>query len=137
MNFGDFEFVPLERIPIESGAVFKTIALDSLSEPIKEIYFSEVYQYRVKPWRRHQKALTRIIVPTGKIDFIISSDLQRYDKISIGESNYGLLIIFPAVWFTFRGSAPKNVLMNLSSQSHDPNDNEQIDRPSFDDIWED
>lgn len=134
-----FSAEPLKIIPTPSGSVMHAMrAQDGLACNLGEIYFSCVLQGATKGWKRHKQMISRIVVPSGSIRFFFLDDRAvdcKYGKIDLGPSiNYQRLTIPPGVWMAFQGlSEGTNLLLNMASIPHDPNEVEQlpIKHPKF------
>ena len=55
--------------------------------------------------------------------------LGETKKITLGASNYGRLTISPGLWVAFKGKrSGENLIANVASIEHDPNEAEQRDQ---------
>jgi dTDP-4-dehydrorhamnose 3,5-epimerase len=139
---------PLNRINHLKGDVFH--AMKSSSEGFfgfGEAYFSTVNTGSIKGWKRHLRATLNLIVISGKIKFVIlkadlpNSDVLRENlfEIELGPSgNYSRLTVQPGLWVAFKGEGEdKNILLNISSQEHDPDEADNVDLASFPYVWSD
>lgn len=102
-----------------------------------ELYFSKINNNKVKAWKIHKKATMNIIVPYGKIKFVIYDKTNRafFSEI-IGKDNYKLLTIYPKVYFGFKGlSKPFSFLANVSNYINDPNEYDNLEQDFFDYDW--
>jgi len=105
-----------------------------------EAYFSEVHTGVTKGWKRHRSATLNLIVPVGTVRFVIYDDRQtsksrgEFVDVTVGEKNYIRLSICPGLWVAFKGLGEGlNMLMNISSEEHDPleSDNVELDDIAF------
>ena len=90
-----------------------------------ETYLSTVNYDIIKPWKKHLKMTLNLIVPVGKIRFVLfddrpsSSTNGQYMDISLSVDNYCRLTIPPQIWVAFRGEDnPKNILLNIANLEH-------------------
>ncbi len=101
-----------------------------------EAYFSEINPKAIKAWKRHREMTLNLIVPIGKIRFVIFDDREQsssqFQEIVISRKNYCRLTVPPMVWMGFQGLSDSNsILLNLASIPHDPC---EVDRRSVDEI---
>ena len=97
----------------------------------------------VKAWKKHTKMTCNLLVPHGKVEFVIFDDRNAnaenhcFAKICLSKENYKRLTIPPKVWFGFKGVDKENsIILNVSDMKHDP---DEVQRASLDEIlfnWE-
>jgi dTDP-4-dehydrorhamnose 3,5-epimerase len=127
-----FSAEPLKIIPTPSGSVMHAMkASDGLGCHFGEVYFSSVFQGATKGWKRHKKMESRIVVPSGSIRFFLFDDRgpdSVYGHIDLGPKvNYQRITIPPGIWMAFQGlSEGTNLLLNLASIPHDPDEVDQL-----------
>ena len=104
-----------------------------------EAYFSEIKYNSIKAWKRHRNMTLNLLVPTGKIRFIMFDNRKKihnnYQEIIISKENYCRLTIPPMIWLGFQGlSKEGSMLLNIASIIHDPDevDRRDIDKIKFD-----
>lgn len=125
---------PLKIIPGELGNVLH--ALKS-NEPeftsFGEAYFSTVKRGAVKGWKKHSRMVLNLVVPIGKIRFVIFDDraqsatFKEYFSITLSAAeNYQRLTVSPGLWMAFEGIAETNLLLNIASIQHDPTESQNI-----------
>lgn len=129
-------------IPHESGNIFHGLKRsDEEFSTFGEAYFSCVDTGKVKGWKKHKEAVLNLVVPVGKIRFVIyddrtaSSTKDTFQSIELSEENYARLTIPPDLWVAFQGVGEnRNMLLNVSSCEHDPNEaiTESLDHFQFD-----
>ena len=101
-----------------------------------EVYFSEIQPKKVKAWKRHKKMMLNLIVPLGRVKFVMFDDRKMNDskflEVIISRENYCRLTIPPMIWFGFQGLSRSNsIILNVASIAHDP---EEVDKRKFDEI---
>ena len=101
-----------------------------------EAYFSQVDKGIIKAWKRHKNMTLNLIVPVGKIKFVLFDDRDesnvRFQEIIISRDNYCRLTVPPMVWMGFQGlSSEKSMLLNITNIEHDPG---EVDRLEIDKI---
>jgi dTDP-4-dehydrorhamnose 3,5-epimerase len=101
-----------------------------------EAYFSQIDKGAIKAWKRHKKMTLNIVVPLGKIKFVLFDDRDasntRFQEVLISRDNYCRLTLPPMVWMGFQGlSIEGSMLLNIANIEHDPS---EIDRLEIDKI---
>ena len=104
-----------------------------------EAYFSQVDKGIIKAWKRHKNMTLNLIVPVGKIKFVLFDDRDesniRFQEIIISRDNYCRLTVPPMVWMGFQGlSSEKSMLLNIANIEHDPGEvhSLEIDKINYD-----
>lgn len=96
-------------------------------EEFGEAYFSKINYKEIKGWKKHTKMTLNFVVPSGKVKFVIFDGLIFFTEI-ISEENYKRLTIKPNLWVAFQGlSKDTNLILNIASIEHDPNEAINID----------
>ena len=86
-----------------------------------EAYFSTINKEDIKGWKKHTKMTLNIIVPVGEIEFIFyDEDEGAFESIKLSHKNFQRLTLKPNIWMAFRGIDSYNMLLNLASIEHDP-----------------
>lgn len=132
---------PQLRISNPNGDIFRGMKSSDLGYAgFGEAYFSTVHFGSIKGWKRHRSATLNLLVPVGLIRFVIFDDrvdsqaAGQFSQFVIGGENHSRLTICPGLWVAFTGLSPDlNMLLNISSEVHDPNeaDNVEIDSILF------
>ena len=123
---------PLKVIEGELGNVYHAFKQSEDSNfSLGEAYFSTVRTGVIKGWKRHKRMVLNLVVPVGEIKFYIydgnpdSSTYECLRSICLSVNNYYRLSVEPGLWIAFQGvSANLNMLLNLSSLEHDPDEAE-------------
>ena len=74
-----------------------------------EVYFSEILYGSIKGWKKHKSMTMNLLVPLGKVAFVvIKSDQPNHKNLKIEEfilskENYGRLTVPPNHWVAFKG----------------------------------
>lgn len=129
---------PLKIITKEQGSVMHGMkGSEFASFSFGEAYFSTVNNEMIKGWKLHREMTMNLIVPNGKIRFVIHDScpdspggkaIPLLDTV-LGTHNYGRLTIPPGYWVAFQGaSTDVNILLNIADIEHDPE--EAINRPA-------
>ena len=105
--------------------------VDSDFQNFGEAYFSTIDQGKIKGWKKHHQMIMNLVVPHGKIKFVIfddrpnSSTNNQYFEIVLSPENYQRLTVPPNVWMGFQGIAShRSLLLNIASILHDPDESE-------------
>ena len=106
-----------------------------------EAYFSTVDTGAVKGWKRHHEMTLNLIVPVGRIRFVLYDDREksdscgRFQDLVLSRDNYCRLTVPPLLWMGFQGLGENNsVLLNIANIPHSPDevDRKEIDQIPFD-----
>ena len=133
----DVLITKLDVIDAPGGNVMHGMKETSIgSSGFGEAYFSQVDKGIIKAWKRHKNMTLNLIVPVGKIKFVLFDDRDesnvRFQEIIISRDNYCRLTVPPMVWMGFQGlSSEKSMLLNIANIEHDPG---EVDRLEIDKI---
>jgi dTDP-4-dehydrorhamnose 3,5-epimerase len=105
-----------------------------------EAYFSEIDGGAIKAWKRHNNMILNIVVPVGKIKFVLFDDRYEpngeFQEIIISRDNYIRLTVPPMIWFGFQGlDKHRSTLLNIANIVHDPNELERIEIDKINYDW--
>ncbi|MEV3832239.1 dTDP-4-dehydrorhamnose 3,5-epimerase family protein [Aeromonas allosaccharophila] len=123
---------PLKKISHPKGNIFHAMKSSETGYAgFGEAYFSEVCFGEVKGWKKHKKMVLNLVVPVGKIKFVAYDDRPQsrtsgqFYQTELSEDNYCRLTVPQGVWLAFQGTGElRNLLLNLASIPHDPNESE-------------
>jgi dTDP-4-dehydrorhamnose 3,5-epimerase len=121
---------PLKIVPHPKGDILHGLKKSESSfAGFGEAYFSTVKTGEIKGWKKHTQMTLNLVVPVGKIRFVAFSDTEnRFFDVILGEGNYRRLTVEPNLWLAFQGiGEPLNLLLNLASIEHDPQEAENKD----------
>lgn len=119
---------PLPIIETPGGEVMHGIKNTDLGfVDFGEAYFSKVNFKAIKGWKKHRKMTLNLLVPYGKIRFVLFDNRQKFagsfQEIIISKDNYCRLTIPPLIWFAFQGlSEDGAILMNIADIHHSDNE---------------
>jgi dTDP-4-dehydrorhamnose 3,5-epimerase len=99
-----------------------------------ECYISEVLVGKVKGWKKHSLQTQNLVVPVGKIRFILydkrylSDTYGEFNIIEIGRpDSYKRLTIPPGIWYSFCNiSNIDSLIVNCADKQHDPLESESL-----------
>ncbi len=137
MMINDVLITPLNIIDTTGGNVMHAMKeIDVGFSGFGEAYFSEVELKSIKAWKRHRDMTLNLIVPVGKIRFVLFDDRKESDnqfqEIIISRDNYCRLTVPPMIWMGFQGlSSNGSMLLNIANIVHDP---EEVDRKDINEI---
>ena len=108
-----------------------------------EAYISRVDVGQVRGWKRHKKMWMNLLVPEGKIRFVLidertkpSSASGAVDLVLDSKDSYFRLTLPPGVWMAFQGLAtPFSLLLNIANIEHDPNESDVAPLEQFEIPW--
>ena len=133
----DVLLTPLNVIETPGGNVMHAMKeVDAGFYGFGEAYFSEVSFNSIKAWKRHKVMALNLIVPVGKIKFVIFDNREgsnnQFQEIIISRDNYCRLTVPPMVWVGFKGlSETGSMLLNIANIEHNPL---EVDRKNINEI---
>lgn len=118
---------PLKQIHHPKGDVFHAMKKSDVGfDGFGEAYFSTIHQGDIKGWKKHTRMTLNLVVPIGEIEFIVYSE-KEFFTVKLSSRNYQRLTVPSGLWMAFRGVGEFNMLLNLASLEHDPD--EAINQP--------
>ncbi|MDA7579216.1 dTDP-4-dehydrorhamnose 3,5-epimerase [Alphaproteobacteria bacterium] len=101
-----------------------------------EAYFSQVHCGAIKAWKRHKKMVLNLVVPVGKIRFVLFDNRKfssgQFQEVILSKDNYCRLTVPPMIWMGFQGlDAGVSLLLNIANIVHSP---EESDRKPIESI---
>jgi len=135
---------PLKIIDTPGGDVLHGLKQSDLGfYGFGEAYFSTVDKGVVKAWKRHHKMVLNMVVPVGTIRFVLFDDrpesttFGKYQEIFLSRNNYQRLTVPPMLWVGFQGiSEGTNILLNVASIPHRPDEAERLALEEIEYHWE-
>lgn len=120
---------PLKQIYNPKGNIFHAMKNSDIGySGFGEAYFSTIDQNKIKGWKKHTKMTLNLIVPIGEIEFVIYNEKNKdFFSVKLSKNNYQRLTVSPNLWMAFRGIGEYNMLLNLASIEHDPNEAVNVD----------
>lgn len=118
---------PLKRFELDSGDVLHGLKASEQSYAgFGEAYFSMIHKGQIKGWKKHLRMTMNLIVPIGSIKFVLFDDREgsstngNYMSVVISKDKYSRLTVPPGIWVAFQGVGKDNMLTNIASIEHDP-----------------
>ncbi|MDN0071276.1 dTDP-4-dehydrorhamnose 3,5-epimerase [Bacteroides caecigallinarum] len=136
INIQGVELHPLKHIIVPKGDIFHALKnTDEGYAGFGEAYFSQIESGAVKGWKRHNRMTLNIIVPVGKIRFVVYDDREgsatngKFQEVILSpESNYQRLTLAPGLWMAFQGmDKGLSMLMDIIPEPHDPSEADRKD----------
>ena len=133
----DLLITPLSIIDAQGGEVMHAMKNSSIGfSGYGEAYFSQIDMGAVKAWKRHKRMILNLIVPIGRIKFVLFDDREKNNKVfqevTLSRDNYCRLTVPPMIWVGFQGmDSNQNILLNIADIEHSP---EEVDRREIDDF---
>lgn len=114
----------LKQIHHPKGDIFHAMKKsDEGFDGFGEAYFSTVNKNDIKGWKKHTKMTLNLVVAIGEVEFVIYDDNKKeFFSVKLSQHNYQRLTIKPNLWVAFRGLEEYNMLLNLASIEHNPNE---------------
>ncbi len=129
---------PLKQIFHPQGDVFHGMKKsDAGFAGFGEAYFSTVSKGEIKAWKKHREMTLNLIVPSGKIRFVVYDDRPGsatrgcFNELVLGPANYCRLTVPPQLWLAFQGLDEHNLLLNVANLEHVP---DEADRKALNEI---
>jgi dTDP-4-dehydrorhamnose 3,5-epimerase len=140
----DVLVTPLKIISVPNGDVMHAMKLsDKGYKNFGEAYFSTIKTGVIKAWKKHQKMTLNLVVPQGKVKFVLYDDRKKsqsygsFYEIILSPSSYFRLTVPPKLWLGFKGlHHSTSIILNVASIEHSSNEVEkkEIDKIFYD--WE-
>jgi len=128
---------PLDIIKVNKGDVMHAMkSHDPGFSGFGEAYFSVVSYNAIKAWKRHHEMTLNLVVPVGKIRFVLFDDRKvsntQFQEVIISKDNYCRLTVPPMVWIGFQGLSDNgSMLLNIADIEHNPH---EVDKKNIDQI---
>lgn len=115
---------PLKQIYHPKGDIFHAMKKSDIGfDGFGEAYFSTINQNDIKGWKKHTKMTLNIVVPVGNIEFVVyDENSKEFFSTKLSHNNYQRLTVKSGLWMAFKGLEKYNMLLNLASIEHDPNE---------------
>jgi len=135
---------PLKIIKNSKGDIYHGIKKsDAGFLKFGEVYFSAVNPGVVKGWNMHKEMTLNLIVPVGKVTFVVYDDRGNslskgsFYRVELSPDNYCRLKVPPKLWLAFKGkSNGKNLILNVADMEHDPDEIEKTDLRNIKYNWD-
>ncbi len=120
---------PLKQIHNPRGDIFHAMKKsDAGFDGFGEAYFSTIHKNDIKGWKKHTKMTLNLVVAVGEIEFVVYNDAKNeFFSVKLSQNNYQRLTVSANLWMAFKGLEESNMLLNLASIEHDPNEAQNIE----------
>ena len=127
----------LKIISNEKGDIFHALKKTEKDfHDFGEIYFSRINHNSIKGWKKHTQMTMNLVVPYGKVQFVVFDSFGNFLEETVGEDNYVRLNVPPGLWFGFRGIfKPFSLVANIANKIHDPNEAIRVSLDHFNYEW--
>lgn len=132
----DITLTPLKKVKVSGGDVLHAMKSSDFGyNGFGEAYFSVIKNGALKGWKRHNKMSLNLVVPYGKIRFVIYDDrnsVPLFKDVILSRENYMRLTVPPGLWVGFQGvDEDESILLNIADIEHDP---KEVDRKEISEI---
>lgn len=120
---------PLKQIHNSKGDIFHAMKKsDDGFDGFGEAYFSTINKDDIKGWKKHTEMTLNLVVPIGKIEFVVyDENTKEFFSVQLSQNNYQRLTVKAGLWMAFRGIEENNILLNLASIEHNPDEALNVD----------
>ncbi|TQV64344.1 MAG: dTDP-4-dehydrorhamnose 3,5-epimerase [Sulfurovum sp.] len=128
---------PLKQIHHPKGDIFHGMKKsDAGFAGFGEAYFSTINQDDIKGWKKHTEMTLNLVVTVGEIKFVVYDEAAKeFFSVKLSQNNYQRLTVKPNLWMAFQGIGEYNMLLNLASIEHNPNEAINIDLSEINYEW--
>ena len=135
---------PMKIVDTPGGDVLHGLKQDDPGfEGFGEAYFSTVNTGAIKAWKRHREMVLNLVVPVGEVRFVLFDDrpesttFGKYQSVSLSINNYQRLTVPPMLWMGFQGASEgENILLNIASIPHRPDEADRLALEEIEYHWE-
>lgn len=115
---------PLKQIHHPKGDIFHGMKKSDIGyDGFGEAYFSTINQDDIKGWKKHMQMTLNLVVTVGEIKFVVyDEETKEFFSVILSQNNYQRLTVKPNLWMAFQGVGEYNMLLNLASIEHNPNE---------------
>jgi len=125
-NIEGIKITPLKIIADHRGSVMHMLRNDNeVFEKFGEIYFSTIFENKVKAWHLHKEATLNYACVFGKVKLVLyderksSKTFGEYQELFLSLENYSLITIPPNIWNGFKGLHKENsIIANCLNLPH-------------------
>ena len=76
-----------------------------------------------KGWKKHTEMIMNLVVPLGIVQLVIYDEYkEEFFSVELSQDNYQRLTVLPNLWMAFRGIGDYNMLLNIASIEHNPDE---------------
>ena len=134
------KITPLKIISDHRGSVMHMLRNDSdIFQKFGEIYFSTIFEKKIKAWHLHKEATLNYACVYGKVRLVLFDDRKNSKSFGILEEfnlsleNYSLISIPPNIWNGFKGLGSKHSI--IANCLNIPHNEKEMVRLELDDSY--
>lgn len=141
----DIKITPLKIISDDRGSVMHMMRNDSkVFEKFGEIYFSTIFNNKIKAWHLHKEATLNYACVYGKAKLVLFDERKNsetygvYQELFLSIENYSLITIPPNIWNGFKGlNKEYSIIANCLNLPHNEREmvRSDINDKRFNYIW--
>jgi len=125
-NIEGIKITPLKIIKDHRGSVMHMLRNDNeVFEKFGEIYFSTIFENKIKAWHLHKEATLNYACLFGQVKLVLfderktSKTFGEYQELFLSLENYSLITIPPNIWNGFKGLNKENsIIANCLNLPH-------------------
>tara|TARA_B100001063_G_scaffold222431_1_gene228893 strand:- start:910 stop:1353 length:444 start_codon:yes stop_codon:yes gene_type:complete len=125
-NIEGIKITPLKIIKDHRGSVMHMLRNDNeVFEKFGEIYFSTIFENKIKAWHLHKEATLNYACIFGEVKLVLfderktSKTFGEYQELFLSLENYSLITIPPNIWNGFKGLYKENsIIANCLNLPH-------------------
>lgn len=120
---------PLKQVFHPKGDIFHAMKNSDIGfYGFGEAYFSTIKKGEIKGWKKHNKMVINLVIVIGEIEIVVFNAISKeFFHAKLSMENYQRLTVAPGLWVAFRGIEDQNILLNLASIEHDPQEADNIE----------
>jgi len=115
---------PLKQIFHAKGNIFHALKKSEVGfNGFGEAYFYMIDKGTIKGWKKHTEMIMNLVVPLGIVQLVIYDEYkEEFFSVELSQDNYQRLTVLPNLWMAFRGIGDYNMLLNIASIEHNPDE---------------
>tara|TARA_B100001173_G_C15743240_1_gene443676 strand:+ start:208 stop:651 length:444 start_codon:yes stop_codon:yes gene_type:complete len=144
-NISGIKISKLKIISDDRGSVMHMMRNDNeIFDKFGEIYFSTIFNDKIKAWHLHKEATLNYACVYGKVKLVLfderekSETFGKYQELILSLENYSLITIPPNIWNGFKGLYNKHsIIANCLNLPHNEKEmvRSEIDDKRFNYKW--
>jgi len=135
LNIEGIKITPLKIISDDRGSVMHMLRNDSqVFEKFGEVYFSTIFDDKIKAWHLHREATLNYACLHGKVKLVLFDEREKsetfglYQELFLSLENYSLITIPPNIWNGFKGlNKGHSIIANCLNLSHNEKEMFRLD----------
>ena len=129
------KFKKLKITKLKNGNIFHIFKNSKSIKKINEIYCSQIKFNKIKAWKKHKKVNLKLVVPIGKVKFVMYNKKNFYSAV-VGEKKFGILTIPSGYWYGFKGeNKHKSLIISFIDHKFSESETERKELKSIKYNW--